>query len=388
MRMRSNAKREINEEKRILLCISSTSSSLSSSVSRSVKLKAATKRLGTLKYLTTTTNASPLQDMSCDFFVLMARDWLDWKDGTRLDSAMCFREGRVALLEALRSGVVIYEGSKGEKDTLSVECLRWLSLRGVGLRYLSVALDVPSSLAFAVARNSPTLKCLHVNYDVDNGMYLEQLEAKCPMLEEVRLRGTGVESCVDQGTLMVGLVQGGNGTFCERPRLKPRKDWHREPAIATTRGRRFSWRRFLHSEALMIAVVNFKTEVTKHLIQSDVCNVNAIDRQGWTALICASVFENTDAVKLILQKDCSSIDFQIVQDKRTALLCACQYGYAAVIELLIRSGANVDLKDEDNKTTFQILDERGGRLSQEEKTRLKDLPRLIRQEQLQKQHQN
>ena len=220
-------------------------------------LKEATKRLGTLKYLTTTmTNASPLQDMSRDFFVLLARDWLDWKDVARLDSAMCFREGRVCLLEALRSGVVIYEGSKGEKDMLSVSCVRWLSLRGIGLRYLSVARDVPSSLAFAVARNSPTLKCLHVNYDVDNGRYLEQLEAHCHGLEEVVLRRTDVESRVDEGTLVVELVQDAiyDNTFCERPRLKPFEDWHREPAIATkvTQERRFSWRRFLYSKALLL----------------------------------------------------------------------------------------------------------------------------------------
>ena len=64
-------------------------------------------------------------------------------------------------------------------------------------------------------------------------------------------------------------------------------------------------------------------------------------------------------------------------------MLACRKGHAAIIELLIRSGANLDLKDKGNKTAFQLLDERGGDLSQEEKTRLKDLPRLIRQEQLQ-----
>jgi len=56
-------------------------------------------------------------------------------------------------------------------------------------------------------------------------------------------------------------------------------------------------------------------------------------------------------------------------------------------ELLIRSGANLDLKDIFNKTAFQILDGYGGGLSQEEKTRLRDLPRLIKQEQAQQQAQ-
>jgi len=62
---------------------------------------------------------------------------------------------------------------------------------------------------------------------------------------------------------------------------------------------------------------------------------------------------------------------------------ACSWGYAAIIELLICSGANLDLKYKDNKTAFQFFDQYGGDLSKEEKTRLMDLPRLIRQEQLQ-----
>ena len=96
---------------------------------------------------------------------------------------------------------------------------------------------------------------------------------------------------------------------------------------------------------------------------------------------------HTEIVKLILQKDRSSIDIQNVVNKGTALMWTCRNGYAAVIELLIRSGANLDLKDDDNRAAFQLFDEYGGVLSQAEKTRLKDLPRLIRQEQLQQQQQ-
>jgi hypothetical protein len=94
-----------------------------------------------------------------------------------------------------------------------------------------------------------------------------------------------------------------------------------------------------------------------------VCNVNAQNIYGWTALICASRYFHIEIVKLILQKDSSSIDIQNVEYKQTALMFACEQGHAAVIELLIRSGANTDLKDTDNETAFQILDERGGRLS-------------------------
>ena len=129
------------------------------------------------------------------------------------------------------------------------------------------------------------------------------------------------------------------------------------------------------------------TEVPEHLIESDVCNVNAQEYDGNTALIRAAHNGDTEIVKLILQKDRSGIDIQTDDYKVTALMIACSNGHAAVIELLIRSGANLDLKDKYNKTAFQILDEQGDDLSQAEKTRLKDLPRLIRQEQLQQQQQ-
>jgi len=147
MKLRSAAKKEKNQKKpndredadaKGLITPASVSVAKPKEKSRKQKLKAAAKRLGTLKYLTTSTDNSPLQDMSRDFFVMQARDWLDWDDVARLDSAMCSREGRVALLEALGSGVVIYEGSKGMNDKLCVEFLQWLYLKGIGLRYLSV----------------------------------------------------------------------------------------------------------------------------------------------------------------------------------------------------------------------------------------------------------
>jgi len=225
-----------------------------------------------------------------------------------------------------------------------------------------------------------------VNYDVDNGRYLEQLDTHCHGLEEVLIRLTNVESRVDQGTLVVELGQDASydWIFCERPRLNPDEDWHREPAIDTqrTQGRTFSWRRFLYNMAFK-ASFDGNIDGTKHLIESDLCNVNAQNRSGETALFEAASNGHAEIVKLILQKDQSSIDIQTIVSKRTALMNGCGCGHAAVIELLIRSGANLDLKDKDNKTAFQLLDEvDDDDLSQEEKTRLKNLPRLIRQEQL------
>jgi ankyrin repeat protein len=143
----------------------------------------------------------------------------------------------------------------------------------------------------------------------------------------------------------------------------------------------------MYSRALIRAAYNNETQIARRLIQSDECNVGAVCYDGWTALHWAAGYNNIELVRLLLQKDAGNIDAQkIFGNTRTALMSACYGGQVAIIELLIRSGANIDLKNSDNKTAFQFLDEDDDDdLSQEEKTRLKDLPRLIKQEQARQQ---
>ena len=330
-----------------------------------------------------------LTDMTRDVFAMLAK-LLEMKDLVRLDTAVTNRGAREALLEAMTTGRLCYQGSQGQDDMISTWCLRWLSLRGIALRGLSAKEDVPSSVAVAVARISPNLKYLHMNYDVNNGTYMYQLEACCPDLEEVRLRDSYEEARLDEGgALVLELARGDGGVyggeysfFCERARLN-KDDWHRD----ASKGRRFGWRRFLYSMALIRAARRNETQIARRLIESDECNVGAVSSLGRTALYWSAAYHgNTELVRLLLQKDASNIDAQPIDgNKWTALMWACLYGRAAIIELLIRSDANIDLKDDNNQTAFQILDEDGGRLSQAEKTRLKDLPRLIKQERAQQQ---
>jgi ankyrin repeat protein len=63
-------------------------------------------------------------------------------------------------------------------------------------------------------------------------------------------------------------------------------------------------------------------------------------------------------------------------------MVACHEGHPSIVEMLIRRGASLDLKDKNEETAFDLLDHDCNGLSQEEKTRLKDLPRLLKQEQL------
>jgi len=347
-----------------------------------------------------------LTDLAIDVTVEILR-FLDMKDMAVLDRAMVNRNGRMAFLAAINLGKLCFEGSRGTfllcsdweglVNMLSSACLRWLAIRGFGVRYMSVKVDVPSSLAFAVAKISPNLKCLHMNYDDDNNMYMEQLESFCPELEEVMLRNTNIEPYVRRGQVAVRLVRydddghhAAYNIFCERARSK-RNDWRRDPSQA----KRFNWKRLMFTQALFRATCRNYTEIAKRLIKSEDCNVIAQNHIGETALMNSVLKCNIELVTLLLQRDASNIDAQCVAtDVNTALsncshwsalMIACQHTFGidgvasiALVEILIRNGANLDLKDTLGRTAFDILD--ATKLADSEKSRLKDVPRLLRHE--------
>ena len=310
--------------------------------------------------------ALSLTDMTKDVVLLIAK-LLDIKDVVNLHTAMTNKDGRKTMLEAFIAGGLCYEGSKGSYYFISADCIGWLALRGIGLRYLSAMWDVPSNVIFEVAKKSPNLKYLHMNYDDNNQLYLEQLEACCPDLEEVMIRSSEIKPLLLDGFPMVELTRGDLPIiFCERPWLE-KNDWHREPR-ELEKGEaklRFNWRRLVLTNALLYASRSYKRlDLAKSIIESRECSVVAQDCLGFTALFWASIKGNTELVRLLLQTDASNIDTQIsgycfhlyIGPKSTALIGACCNGHAEIIELLIRAGANINLKDEDNNMPFDILD--------------------------------
>jgi len=131
---------------------------------------------------------------------------------------------------------------------------------------------------------------------------------------------------------------------------------------------------------LIKATALYHTHIARRLIESNLCNVAAQDKNGFTALYHACATGCTDIVRLILQRDASTIDTRTITGyQRTPLIVACVNERASIIEHLIRSGANVELKDKYNRTCFDIL-AKTSRLSTVEIARLRDLPRLTKEE--------
>lgn len=291
--------------------------------------------------------------MPFDFFVVMMRDWLDMNGISLLDISMSDKTGRDTLIRALRSKAMCFIGSKNEDDTIGAGYLQWLSRRGVGLMYLTVEEKVPSDLAFSVARNSPKLKCLHVNFSLDNDKYLHELEKYCPDLEEVMLRYTDVVTYMKEGSVVVKLCYDGlhNCIFCERARVN-KNNWNRDD-LTSEKNNDFCWRRFLYSRGLFKATLHYRTVIATLLIESGECNINAQRHDGYTALLYAAACGNVEIAELILQKDSSGINQQSLTWQRTPLMISVYYEQMDVIALLIEYDADRSLKDSDGKTAME-----------------------------------
>lgn len=79
--------------------------------------------------------------------------------------------------------------------------------------------------------------------------------------------------------------------------------------------------------------------------------VNAASCYGNTALICATFSGRTDTVKLLLQSYYININAQNSRGN-TALIWATIYGHTEIVRLLILAGANLILRNKDQKTAL------------------------------------
>ena len=90
-------------------------------------------------------------------------------------------------------------------------------------------------------------------------------------------------------------------------------------------------------------------ELVKDLLAAG-ANIDDVDLDGWTALMCASVRGRGDSVEILLQH---GANVNVVTTKgMTALTLAAYYDYAGAAEMLIEHGADLDTVDEDGWTAI------------------------------------
>jgi ankyrin repeat protein len=88
-------------------------------------------------------------------------------------------------------------------------------------------------------------------------------------------------------------------------------------------------------------------------------DVNAVDRQGNSALMWAATRNHAAGIELLLEKG-AAIDYQNMPGKDyTALISAAKHGNHAAIAALLKAGADTQVKTEGGKTAFEVAMQNG-----------------------------
>jgi len=111
-------------------------------------------------------------------------------------------------------------------------------------------------------------------------------------------------------------------------------------------------------EALYEAAGDGKATQVAALLKSGV-NANERTRNGSYALNAAAVENETDAIKILLDHGADPNVRNSQGD--TPLICAIKYagGKAATVELLVKAGTNLDIRDNKGKTALDYAKAKG-----------------------------
>ena len=88
-----------------------------------------------------------------------------------------------------------------------------------------------------------------------------------------------------------------------------------------------------------------------------IVDVNSQDKDGWTALMLASINGHTDCVKLLID---NGADANLQNEvERSALIYAASDGYKECVKLLIDNGADVNSQSEDGWSALMLASYNG-----------------------------
>ena len=104
--------------------------------------------------------------------------------------------------------------------------------------------------------------------------------------------------------------------------------------------------------ALMWASVNGHDDVAELLIRIG-ANVNLKDNFQWTALMWASGRRYANIVGMLVSNG-AELDLQSGDEKKTALMYALEHGSGDIAEILIKKGADVNVRDKHGRASTEI----------------------------------
>ena len=108
--------------------------------------------------------------------------------------------------------------------------------------------------------------------------------------------------------------------------------------------------------ALFQAISQRNHNMVKALLENG-ANVNETGERGWTALMQASFLGDSAIVSTLLSNEIKPEVDHIDERKLTALMLAAQRKHAEVVRLLLKAGANVDLKEYNGQTALMFATE-------------------------------
>ena len=90
-------------------------------------------------------------------------------------------------------------------------------------------------------------------------------------------------------------------------------------------------------------------------------NVNAVDKNGYTALMwAASYIQSAGADRIVADLISAGADVDMCDDEgRTALMISAWWSHAKTVTALIAAGANVDAHDHDGNTALMLAAREG-----------------------------
>ena len=106
--------------------------------------------------------------------------------------------------------------------------------------------------------------------------------------------------------------------------------------------------------ALIWASCKGYLEIVKYLVENG-ADIDAKDNEGWSALMEASYEGHLKVVKYLVEKGIDRVNVKD-NDGWTALMRASWRGYLEIVQYLVEIGADINIKNKDGKTALDWAD--------------------------------